>query len=154
MKDSLVSFSFWVMVLLLAAAAEETLPHILGVGFPVLMATVLVQAKGKDRPLLSTLLFVLAAGALEDALSSLPAMTSASAFLLLALFVRCTGMPWAAAVFAYPCYELWLEVWTGGLGGGIFNRLLLALPIGFATSFAADAVIGWAGRKAAVDEHG
>ena len=65
-----------------------------------------------------------------------------------------TGMPWAAAVFAYPCYELWLEVWTGGLGGGIFNRLLLALPIGFATSFAADAVIGWAGRKAAVDEHG
>ena len=154
MKDSLVTFSFWVMVLLLAAAAEETLPHILGVGFPVLMATVLVQAKGKDRPLLSTLLFVLAAGALEDALSSLPAMTSASAFLLLALFVRCTGMPWAAAVFAYPCYELWLEVWTGGLGGGIFNRLLLALPIGFVTSFAADAVIGWAGRKAAVDEHG
>ena len=154
MKDSLVTFSFWVMVLLLAAAAEETLPHILGVGFAVLMAAVLVQAKGKDRPLLSTLLFVLAAGALEDALSSLPAMTSASAFLLLALFVRCTGMPWAAAVFAYPCYELWLEVWTGGLGGGIFNRLLLALPIGFATSFAADAVIGWAGRKAAVDEHG
>ena len=152
MKDSLLRFTFWFMVLLLSAAAEEAMPRLFGVGFPVLMAAVLVQAEGRERSLASTTFFALAAGAVEDAISSLPAMTSASGFLALAMFVRYTGLPWAAAAFAYPCYEIWLEVWTGGFGGSIFNRLLLALPVGFLTAFAVDALVGWAGRKAAVDE--
>jgi len=140
------------MLLLLSAAAEEALPRPFGVGFPFLMAAVLVQAEGSGRSLWSLTLFAIAAGALEDALSALPAMTSTSGFLVLAMFVRWTGLPWVAAIFAYPCYEIWLEVWTGGLGGSIFNRLIVALPVGFLTSFAVDAVVSWAARRGAVDE--
>ena len=150
MKDSLLVLAFWLVALVLGASAEELLPKFLGVGFPVLLALVGAFSVRRDAP--AAALFALAAGAVEDALSSLPPMTSASAFLILAVFVRRSGLPQLAAVFAYPCYQAWLEIWTGGLGGGVFGRMLLSLPVGFLTAWTVGFLSETLSRKAAVDE--
>lgn len=139
-----------VLVLVVGASLEELLPKTLGVGFPVLLAA--VQFAAPRRSLLAVMLLAIAAGATEEAISSLEPMTCVSYFVLAALFVRRLGLPLAATAITYPCYQVWLFVWTAGMGGGIFNRVLLAFPIGLATAFAVGAVVDWVGRKAALNE--
>lgn len=149
--------SFTVLVVLLlslviGAGAETVLPKFLGVGFPVLMCA--VQFMAVRRSAAAATLFALAAGAMEDALSSLPPATSASFFLALAAFTRWSGMPVASAILAYPAYRLWLLVWTGGPGGGIFMHVLVAVPMGIVTACVVGLVLGWTEGKAALDEEG
>ena len=152
MANSVTVLVLSILVLVLGAGVETLMPKFLGVGFPVLMSA--VQFAAVRRPAATVVLFALAAGAMEDALSSLPAATSASYFLGLAALVRWSGMPRAAALFSYPVYQLWVFIWTGNSGGGVFGHVLLALPVGIATALAVELVLGWAGRKAAVDEEG
>ena len=140
-----------VLTLVLGAGAETLLPKFLGVGFPVLMSAVQFVAARRNAP--AATLFAIAAGAMEDALSGLPAATSPSFFLALAAFSRWSGMAGAAAVMSYPVYRLWLMVWTGGRGGG-FMQVLASVPIGVATACAVGLVLGWAEGKAALDEEG
>ena len=78
MGNSLLQFVFALGVLCLGGAAEDMLPKVAGVGFPVLLSAVLVMAT--RRPIVPAVLFAVAAGACEDALSSLPLMTSPSTF--------------------------------------------------------------------------
>ena len=143
---------FSLVVLCLGGGAEELLPKMLGVGFPVLLVSVQVMAV--RGPLVAAMLFAVCAGGLEDALSSLPPMTSVSFFLLAMAFVRRVDMPCAASLLTYPAYQVWLFAWTGGLGGGVFGRILVSVPVGAATAFA----VGWAiclvERRAAIDEQG
>lgn len=149
MKNSSIQLAFTVLVLVIGAGLEEILPKVLGVGFPVLLCA--VQFSASRRPMHVAALFALAAGAVEDALSSLVPMTSGSYFLVVAAFARFSGLPRASALLTYPCYQLWLAVWGGG---GVFARTALAFPIGLVTAFAVSGAIAWAGRKAAVDELG
>ena len=149
------SFTVLVMLLLtlvLGAGAETLLPKLLGVGFPVLMSA--VQFAAVRRSAAAATLFAIAAGAMEDALSALPMATSASFFLALAAFSRWSGTAGAAAALAYPAYRLWLFVWTGRPGGGIFVQVLAAVPVGVLTACAVGLVLGWAEGKAALDEEG
>ena len=141
-----------VLVLVLGAAAEELLPKFLGVGFPVLLVTVPLLAPRCTRT--EGLAFAAAAGALEEALSSLPPMSGVSFFLALAALVRRFGLPGVLSGFAHPVYQVWLSVWCVRIGGGVFGRILLAFPIGFLTAAAVGAAINWLCRKAAVDEQG
>jgi len=141
-----------VLTLVLGAGAETLLPKFLGIGFPVLMSA--VQFVAVRRSAAAATLFSIAAGAMEDALSGLPMATSASFFLALAAFSRWSGMAGVAAAFAYPAYRLWVLVWTGGPGGGIFTHVLVAVPMGVATACAVGLVLGWAEGKAALDEEG
>ena len=152
MANDVVTFAFAAVARVLGAGAETLLPKFLGVGFPVLLTT--VQFMAARRTAVAAVVFALAAGAMEDALSALPAATSASFFLLLASLVRWSGMPRAATLLTYPAYQMWIYVWTDRAGGGVFSRVLLALPVGFATALAVGAVLVWAERKAAVDEQG
>lgn len=152
MANDVVTFVFAVVALVFGAGAETLLPKFLGVGFPVLLT--MVQFMAARRTAVVAVIFALAAGAMEDALSALPAATSASFFLLLASLVRWSGMPRAATVLTYPAYQMWIYVWTDRAGGGVFSRVLLALPVGFATALAVGAVMVWAEREAAVDEKG
>ena len=140
------------MTLCLGAGAEELLPKMLGVGFPVLL--VLSQIIAVRRQLVAAVLFAVAAGAVEDSLCSLPYMTSISFFLLAALLVRRAEIPLAASVFTYPAYQIWLSAWTVGLGGGVFVRILLALPVGVVTAIAAGWLLQAAERRAALGEQG
>ena len=97
---------------------------------------------------------VIAAGAVEDAISSLPAMTSVSYFLVAASLSRWSGFPRCTAAFAFLGYQAWLWAWIGTLHGGIFARMFLSLPVGALTAVVTAAVLAWAGRKAAIDEQG
>lgn len=99
-------------------------------------------------------LFAIAAGGIEDAISSLPAMTSVSYFLVVVALSRLSGMPSIATLLTYPMYQIWLLLWISSLGGGIFNRILLALPVGMITAAVVVAIMAWTERKAAIDEEG
>ena len=103
---------------------------------------------------LETVLFAVTAGALEDALSGLAPMTSVSYFLAVASFARWSGLPRLAVAFTYPGYQIWLAVWTVGMGGNVYARTLMAFPIGLVTAFAVGAALTLLFRKAAIDEQG
>lgn len=152
MRNSALHLVFAVLTLVLGAAAEELLPKMLGVGFPVLLAA--VQFMAVRRPALAAALFAIAAGAVEDAISSLPVMTGASFFLPLAFLTRWSGLPRGVALLSYPLFQLWLGIWVPGLQGNVFHRILMAVPVAVATAWAVGAVLVWAERGAALDEEG
>ena len=152
MINSIVQIVFAVMALVLGAALEELLPKFFGVGVPILLTVVLFMSVRRTGSF--ALVFAVAAGALEDALSSLPPMTSVSAFLTVAILVRRFGRSWPFLSLAYPCYQIWLSVWVVDIGGEIFERVLLSCPIGLTTAFVVETALDWLCRKAAVDERG
>lgn len=153
MRNSLIQLLFWLLVLVIGAGLEELLPKFLGVGVPILL--VATQAAGREElPAAAAVAVALAAGAFEDALSSLPMLASASYFLLVVIAVRSFGFSRAAAALTYPGYQLWLSLWMSGLGGGVFGRLLLSVPVGLLTAYAAGGLIDWLGGKAAIYEQG
>ena len=84
-----VQFVLAVLVLVSGAAFEEMLPRAFGVGVPVLLAAVLSLSARQVGPF--ALAFAVVAGAVEDALSALPPMTSVSYFLAAALLLRRFG---------------------------------------------------------------
>ena len=151
-RSDLLRFVFAAISLVLGAGAEELLPKIVGVGVPILL--VVLHFHALRSPIALTVIFAIAAGALEDALSSLPPMTSVSYFLMVAFVARWTGAPPGAASVTYAFYQIWLAIWLAGMGGGIFSRVFIALPMGAM----AGGLIGWmldtAMRKAAIDEQG
>ena len=152
MRNSLLQLVFCLVLLVAGAAAESSLPRVLGVGWPVLL--VFAQLVASRATGLVFTLFAVAAGAFEDALGGLPPAASASYFLAVAWAVARVGLPRAGAALTYPGYLLWLWVWTGASGGGIFGRLLASVPIGFVTACVAGLVFTWAERGAALDEPG
>ena len=152
MRNSFLQLVFGALVLMLGSAAEELLPKVLGVGFPVLLVAVQFCAVRRSLPV--ALIFAVAAGAAEDALSSLPAMTSVSYFAGTALLMRWADLPRVATLLTYPAYQLWLRLWVPGLGGGVFNRTLAALPAGVVTAFAVVWALAAAERKGAIDGQG
>lgn len=150
MKNSLVHLILGLLVVTVFGAAEELAPKVLGVGFPFLLAA--VQYAAAKRPVPAFVVFALAAGAFEDALSSLPPMTSASFFLATAALVRWSGLPRTAILLTFPLYQLWLALWIPALGGGIFARILLSIPFGLLTALVTAAILTLLERKAALDE--
>ena len=145
-----VQFVLSVLVLVSGAALEEMLPRVFGVGVPVLLATVLFLSV---RPVGSSALAVaVVAGAMEDALSALPPMTSVSYFLAAALLLRRFGSAWFVPAVAYAGYQVWLSVWVSSIGGDVFKRVLLACPVALVTAFVVDAAWTWLYGKAAADE--
>lgn len=137
-------------MLLLGAAGEELLPKVLGVGFPILLAVVQLEAARKT--VVEFMLFAVAAGAVEDALSSLPFLTSVSFFLLVATVIHWTSLPRAAILLTYPVYQLWLMIWVPSMQGGIYGRLLVSLPFGAVAALGIAGIVFYCERKAALDE--
>lgn len=150
MKTEAVQFVMALMAMVLGGAAEELLPKVAQVGFPVLMALSVFMAMRRNSP--TAVLFAAAAGAMEDAISGLPAGTSPSFFLAVAALARWSDFPRGALLMAYPAYQGWLAVWAGGFHGGVFGRVLVAAPAGFVTALAVWSAMSWAERVAAVDE--
>jgi len=149
-NDNLRQFAFGFVLLVLGAGLEELLPKFLGVGFPILLTGVQALAVGGGLPM--AVILAIVAGALEDALSSLPFLASVGYFVLVAVAVRRLGFPRLSAVLTYPCWQLWIALWTGGADSGIFGRLLLSLPVGGLTACVIGTGVAWLRRKGAVDE--
>jgi len=150
-NDNFRQFVFGVVLLVIGAGLEEILPKGLGVGFPILLTAVQALAAGGGSRAMVLILAVVA-GAFEDAVSSLPLLASVSYFVLVVVLVRNVGLPRFSAMLTYPCYQLWLVLWTSGSDGGIFSRLLLSFPIGGLTACTVGTVIAWANGKGAIDE--
>jgi len=149
-RSEFLQFVFCLIALVLGGAAEELLPKFCGVGFPVLMALTAVVAVRKPAP--AMVLFALAAGAFEDALSSLPTMTSPCLFLAVAVLAHKTRFAKTALIAAYPLYQLWLKFIVPGLSGSLGTRFLVAFLIAAVTVFAVELLWAWTERKAALDE--
>ena len=152
MNNVAIRFVLALMVLVFGAAAEELLPKALGVGFPVLLASLPVIAMRPPTAL--SVIFALAAGAVEDSLSGLPFMTSASYFLLVVALVKWSHLPAAVAAVAFPAYQAWLCLWVTGLQGSVFGRILLAIPFGMLAYGVVAPLLAAVERRAAVDEEG
>lgn len=150
MKSDFIQYVAALVALVLAGACEELLPKPFGVGFPVLLAC--VQFGACRRPAAVALAFALAAGAFEDALSSLPAMASVGYFAAVTALARWARLPVGCSALTYPGYQLWLWVWTGGAFAEAWMRALVALPLGLVTAFAAWPFLRLLERKAALDE--
>lgn len=143
---------FDLLVLVFGLALEELMPKVCGLGFPFLLSATACLAR--SRPLVTAVFLALAAGGAEDASSALPTMLSASYFLGIVLLVRLANVPLALTALVYPGYQLWLEIWTTGLGGEIYSRLPLAFPLGAVTLVAVFTVLKFLEGKAALDETG
>lgn len=150
MKSEVVQFVLALLALVVGCAAEDLLPKVLGVGFPVLMSASVFIATRRRVP--SAICFAIAAGAAEDALSGLPPATSASFFLAVAALAKWSEFPHGALVLAYPVYQGWLRLWGGAAVDSVYYRILIAVPFGMVTAFATWVVLAWAERRAAVDE--
>jgi hypothetical protein len=148
--NDLSQFILSILTLVIGAGMEELLPKYFGVGAPILLCAVMVFASRRSAS--RAALFAIAAGAVEDSISSLPAMTSVSYFLIVASLAHWSKLPRCMAIFAFSGYQAWLYAWVGGLQGGVFGRMLFSLPVGLITVVAADWVLLWAERKAAIDE--
>ena len=152
MIDRAVQLVLAVLILVFGAAFEELIPKMFGIGVPVLLAAASFQSGVRAGS--GALAFAVIAGAVEDALSSLPPMTSASYFLLVALLSRRFGPAHSLLALAYSGYQIWLSVWVVSIGGDVFRRVLLAYPIGWVAAFAVNLALVWLCRKAAVGERG
>lgn len=150
MKSEFIQFVIALAALVAGGSAEELLPKVAGVGLPLLMASSVFMSTRLSTPL--TVMFAVAAGAVEDSLSCLPPATSSSFFLAVAALARWSEFPRGALVLAYPLYQWWLWVWTGGTYGVLFNRMLVAVPLGLASVPVAWIALTWLERRAAVDE--
>jgi len=130
-KDNVVKLVFTVLALVAGSALEELLPHPGGVGVPLLMGYALFAAE--KWHVFAMITVAVAAGGCEDALSSLPYLSSMTFFLLSGAAVRWSRSPVACAVTAYPAYQLWLALLGNGGLAAALPRFVWALPIGAAT---------------------
>ena len=151
-ENSVLQLLFALCVLSIGGAAEDMLPKVAGVGFPVLLSAVIVTATRRQS--VPAVLFAIAAGAFEDSLSSLPLMSSSSFFVLAVAWMRAADMPRVTALLAYPAYQAMLPIWTGGFGANMYMRILVALPVGALTLAMVWLAVVFFERRAAIGEQG
>jgi hypothetical protein len=147
-KNDVSQFVLALLTLVAGSAAEELLPKMAGVGFPVLFAATVFFSR--RRRVADAVAFAVAAGAAEDALSTLPAATSAGFFLLVTALARWTPVPRVVLALGYPAYQMWLRLWTMDVYGSVFVRILVALPVGLATVAVVSFALERLERKAAI----
>lgn len=150
MKSEVVQFAFVLLVLVVSASAEELLPSFCGVGFPLLLALAMVMAM--RTKVLPGVMTAIAAGAFEDALSSLPPMTSVCFFVIAALLARKEYFPRPFLPLLFPLFELWAGLCILGPKDDVFVRMLVSFPLGLAATGGQFLALTWGARRAGVDE--
>lgn len=147
MKGNVVQFVFILLSLVVGAALEDMLPAVGPVGFPILLGTSLFFAVTTRPPV--WILAALSAGALEEAVASLPAATAIVFFAAAALAVRFLREPVLWAVVLYPAYQVWLGTIIGG--SGAFGRVIVSIPVGAVVMVLVYAALSRIWRKAGAD---
>lgn len=149
MKNDLTRLVLSVMTLVAGAALEELMPKFLGVGFPVLLALAILTALCSSLPV--AIIYAVGAAAFEDSLGNLPYLTSAFFFLGAAAMARWSRLGLATMLVAYPCYQLWLDIWLPDAPGAVLLRFLFSVPVGIVTSLVAGLAFVLLERKAAIE---
>jgi len=150
-RSDILQFVFCLIALVVGGAAEELLPKFCGVGVPVLMALSACVAVRTTVPTL--LFFSLAAGAFEDALSSLPLMMSPCFFLAVAVLAYKTRHAKTVLVMSYLAYQAWIKFLVPWLADSLGTRLLAAFLIAPVAGLVVDFLLAWTERKAAFGEN-
>ena len=151
MKKDIIHLVIALFTLALGGALEELLPKMMGVGVPILLSATAYFAV--RRTPLQGILFAVAAGAAEDALSGLPFVLSVSFFTAVAGLLRGFKLSIFFAAPAFLCFQIWLWIWLGSsLNGNVFSRLFAAVPVGVATLAVTYGILRWIDGKGAVDE--
>lgn len=151
MKSDLAVFFFSFFTLVFCAAAEDLSPRLFGVAPPVVMAASIVFSPRTRSSWAQAMLFAAAAGAIEDALCSLPPATSASFFSLCTFIVRRFHVPMAFVPVAFPLYLVWLRLWGLVPGGITMHAFVMFSFLGFVLTPVLSAVVGSLASKAGVE---
>lgn len=152
MLNKRLQLTIALITIVVCTALEEITPAFLRVGFPFLLVAAMKTAE--SRCAVAAVFFAVGSGACEDAVSSLPPLTSVGFFLAVVFAVRKIPVPKAVMYAAYPLYQLWLAVWIPEIDGGVILRTLCAVPVGALTLAVFSPLLGWLDRKAGVDEQG
>ena len=151
MKKDFVHLVYMLIVLVVAGAMEELVPKIFNVGLPVLLSAAAYSAL--RRTPVEALLFALAAGGMEDSLSSLPFATSIGFFVAQFALLRLFKLPLAAAIPFFALYQFWVWMWLGSRhSGGLWLRILSSIPVGALTLALVCLAMRWLDGKAAMNE--
>lgn len=155
----LLTFVFYAIVLVLGGALEMMLPKLVGVGVPVLLGWT-IWVGGDERAgaggVGGAVVLAVAAGAFEDALSSLPFLTSVSFFVVAVLVARRIStlqlpFPFGLVLFlACPLYEAWVWLLATPVASGGWCLVLGAACLMSLAAAAFVAVFAWCERKAAL----
>jgi len=146
-KGNVVQFVFILLSLVVGAALEDVLPAIGPVGFPILLGMSLFFATTTRSPV--WILSAVSAGALEEAIASLPLATAIVFFAAAALAARFFREPVLWAAVLYPAYQVWLGIITGG--SGAFGRVIVSVPAGAVVMVLLYAALSRIWRKAGAD---
>lgn len=149
MIGELVMLLAGLMTLTVAAAAEELAPRFAAVGLPLLLAAAAVVARRRSVPV--AIAFALAAGALEDSLSSLAPGCAAVYFMAAAALTSLEAVPTPVLWLLYPVFQIWLAVWMRVTIAELFVRMLVAVPLGAAAILLMTWFVRYLDRKAAID---
>ena len=141
---------FAMFAIVISAAAEELLPSFLVVGMPMLLVLAMLMSTRLD--VLPGVMVAAGAGAFEDALSSLPPLTSVSFFVVAALLSRKEYFPRAFLILVFPLFEFWAGLCMIGPMGDVFVRVLVSLPLGLAAVAVQYQVLTRVGRRAGLHE--
>ena len=147
MKGNLVQFAFITLALVLGGALEDMLPAFGGLGFPVLLSLAVFFAFETRAPV--WIIAAVAAGALEEAVSTLPPASGIVFFAAVAAAMRFFREPLVWVVVAYPACQVWLALVADGAGA--LGRILLSVPVGAVSLAVGFAVLSRLWRKAGAD---
>ncbi len=123
------------------------LPSIGSLGVPVLLSMAVFFAVATRSP--SWIMAAVAAGALEEAICSLPPGSAIVFFAAMAAAVRLFRESAVWIAVAYPSYQTWMALVADGAAAP--GRMLLSVPVGIAGISISLAVLSWLWRKAGAD---
>jgi hypothetical protein len=131
MKSDAVKIVFALVTLTFGAALEEFLPKPVGIGFPLILSSVIYLSVKFN--VFAALAFAVCAGLVEENISALPPATCVGFFTAAAFFSRFINSKWMTAILAYPVCQLWLWLWIPTLGHDVLLRIFAAVPVGVLT---------------------
>lgn len=149
MKSNLLQLGFVLIALCLFAALEEMLPKFFGVGLPLLLAISVYNAN--RRSVAMAMAVAVAAGAIEDAISMLPFMSSVGFFLFVAIACRWWRLPISVLPMEYAVFQMWLVAWSG-MSSGVWMRILVSILLGILAWVTVFPLMDWLERSAAINE--
>lgn len=139
MKSEVTKTVFAVLSMILGGALEELCPRIGEVGCPVLLAVTVFFARRESAPF--GIAVALAAGAVEESLVGAAPATVIAFFVLAAVMVKELELSLAGTALVYPLYVGGTALMGLGLEGGVFGRMVVAIPMGLVTMAVIDLVM-------------
>ena len=172
MRNKFVHIAFSVLSIVISAALQDMALPIFGIKPPVILAVTLftiIKSVADERSQVNFrrvnfkwLFFALIAGAMTDAIGSLPSGCAVGFFLIVSIAVRITSRVlkevsrvvtgWLALVVATPIFMTWIDVWgvSTYVSDSPFRALLAIVPAAL-TGFVVFPLMQWIEKAVGLD---